>query len=202
MTRSLSVGALARHRPVLLLAGTALAALLDWRWLAGPRCADVADARLRLAALRSELDAARREAATRAETKRAVRAAEHALRRAVARLPDQREVAELLATVAERARGAGLELMALRPKPERAAGDHVEAPVELELRGTFPETLAFLRRLEALGRLVRIGDLRVDRPERVGDRVVVQVRCTARTYRLRGDGERSPGQAPPGGTPP
>ena len=187
----------ARHRPAVLLAGVVLAVAIDWLMIGGPRSAALGEARARLAALRIELAAARREAASRDETKRAVRDAARALRRAAARLPDQRELAALLAAVADDARAVRLELLSLRPKPERAAGDHIEVPVELELRGSFLEALAFLHRLEALGRLVRVGDVRVARPQRAGDRLLVEVRCTALTYRLPGVGP--PATRAPGG---
>ena len=185
-----------RHRPALALAAVPLALLVDWLWLAGPQCAALGESRARIAALRVDVAAARREAATRADTKQAVRAAARALRRAAARLPDQRELATLLASVADGARDARLELLRLRPKPERAAGDHVEVPVELEMRGTYPEALEFLRRLDALGRLVRVGDLSIQRPQRITDRVVVQIHCTAVTYRLPAAGELRAAQTP------
>jgi Tfp pilus assembly protein PilO len=210
----------ASHLPALVLGGALAALALDWMWLAGPQCAALGEARARLAALRIELAAARREAATRADTKRTVRDAARALRRAASRLPEQRELGALLASVADGARDAGLELLRLRPRPERAAGDHVEVPVELEMRGTYLGVLEFLHRLDGLGRLVRVGDLRIERPEpaeqrssqktgqgeRPGapqdaprnttDPVVLQIRCTALTYRLPRVAERRAAHAP------
>jgi type IV pilus assembly protein PilO len=171
-------------RPVLGLAAALAVLVLDWRWLVEPRWTALAAARERLAALRAELVAARREVATRADTRHAVRETARALRRAAMRLPDQRQLSTLLATVAEGARDARLELVRLRPTAERRASDHVEVPVELEMRGTYLEVVEFLRRLDGLGRLVRVGDLRLEHPEGTGDRVVVQMRCTALTYRL------------------
>src|SRR4030095_5802847 len=151
---------------------------------AGRRGAALGASRARLAALRIEAEAARREVATRADTKRAVRMAPRALPQAAGRLPDRRALPALLAWVADGARDARLELIRLRPRTERAVGDHVEVPVELEMRGTYLAALDFLRRLDALGRLVRVGDLTLERPEHVTDRVVVQIRCVAVTYRL------------------
>jgi type IV pilus assembly protein PilO len=133
---------------------------------------------------------------TRADTRHAVRETARALRHAARRLPDQRELGELLATVADGARDARLELVRLRPRAERLASDHVELPVELEMRGTYLEVLEFLHRLDRLGRLVRIGDLRLEHPEGVGDRMVVQIRCTALTYRLLDTREPPPSRSP------
>jgi type IV pilus assembly protein PilOP len=178
------------HRPVLVLGAVLLVLPVDWVIVGSPRCTALGASRARLAALRIEADAARRDVATRADTKRAVRMAARALRQAAARLPDQRELAALLASVADGARDARLELIRLRPRTERAVGDHVEVPVELEMRGTYLAALDFLRRLDALGRLVRVGDLTLERPERVTARVVVQIRCVAVTYRLPAAGDQ------------
>ncbi len=186
-----------RHRPAALLATVVAVGIADWLWLAGPRQAAHAASRERLAIRRAEVEAARREAAARADTRQAVHATARALRRAAARLPDDREVSALLAAVAERASEAGLVLHTVRPLPERPAADHVEVPVELEVRGAYHDTRAFLRGLERLGRLVHVAELRLGQPERVGDGVVLAGRCTAITYRLLGEHERRPaaGQA-------
>ncbi len=194
----MTLGVRARYRPALPLLAVLVGVLLDWLWLAGPRCAALAEGRARLAASRNELAAARREVATRTDTRQAVREAARALRRAAMRLPEARELGALLAAVADSARAARLELLLLRPKAERAAGDHVEVPVELHVRGTYLDALAFLRQLEEIGRLVRVGDLRIERPERApergNDRTIVHVRCTAVTYRLAGEAERRAAQ--------
>ena len=86
------------------------------------------------------------------------------------------------------ARAAGLELLLLRPKPERQAGDHAEVPLEMHVRGTFNETVGFLARIEQLGRLVRVRGVRFDRPEQAGARTVLRVTCDASTFRFLGGG--------------
>src|SRR5262249_57509249 len=127
------------------------------------------------------------------DTKQAMREAARALRHAEARLPDRRELAVLLAEVAGSARDARLDLVSLRPKAERALSDHVEVPVELDVRGSYPRTVVFLRRLEHLSRLVHVRDLKLERQDASGGRVVLHASCTALTYRR---------PAPPAGPPP
>src|SRR5215831_2596770 len=133
-----------RRLALALLAAVAAAGLLDWRWVGGARWAALAERRAQLADRRVALEAARREAASLARTKRAVHDAAHALRHADARLPEERELAALLADVAASARAAGLELILLRPKAERLADDHAEVPLEMQVRGTFHATVVFL----------------------------------------------------------
>lgn len=187
----------ASTRTAALVACGVLALLaLDWFRIAGPRWTALGAARARLDVHRTELEAAREEAAARGDTRRAVRATARALRRAETRLPDRRELSGLLAAVAAGARAAHLAVPALRPKPERVAPDHVEVPVELELRGTWAETTAFLRSLEGLGRLVHVGALRLERPRRLGERVVVDGRATLLTYRVPDPADRRAAPAP------
>jgi Tfp pilus assembly protein PilO len=182
-----------RHRPALLLVVAAALLVADWLCIAGARTAALGAARDLLARQRIELAAARREVATRVDTKQAVREAAHSLRHAARRLPDRRELAALLSEVARSARDARLDLVALRPKTERTATDHVEVPVELQIRGSYSRTLAFLRRLEEMSRLVHIGDIKLERQDGPGARVVLHGSCTAVTYRLLdgGDGGRA-----------
>ena len=177
-----------RRAPLVLLAAVAAAALLDWRWFGGDRWAELVERRVQLAERRVALETERRETVSLARTKRSVHDAARALRRAEERLPEERELAALLAEVATSARAAGLELLLLRPKPERQAGDHAEVPLEMQVRGTFNETVGFLARIEQLGRLVRVRGVRLDRPERAGARTVLRVTCDASTFRFLGGG--------------
>ena len=177
-----------RRAPLVLLAAVAAAALLDWRWFGGDRWAELVERRVQLAERRVALETARRETVSLAPTKRSVHDAARALRQTEERLPEERELAALLAEVATSARAAGLELLLLRPKPERQAGDHAEVPLEMQVRGTFNETVGFLARIEQLGRLVRVRGVRFDRPEQAGARTVLRVTCDASTFRFLGGG--------------
>jgi type IV pilus assembly protein PilO len=177
-----------RRIPLALLLAVAAAALLDWRWLGGARWAELAARRARFAERRVALETAHREAVSLARTKRSVHDAARVLRQAEERLPEERELAALLAEVATSARAAGLELLLLRPKPERQAEDHAEVPLEMQVRGTFYETVGFLARIERLGRLVRVGGVRLERPEQAGARTVLRVSCDASTFRFLGGG--------------
>ena len=177
-----------RCAPLALLGALAAAALLDWRWLGGERWAELMERRAQLAERRIALETARRETVSLARTKRSVHDAARALRQAEERLPEERELAALLAEVATSARAAGLELLLLRPKPERQAGDHAEVPLEMQVRGTFNETVGFLARIEQLGRLVLVRGVRFDRPEQAGARTVLRVTCDASTFRFLGGG--------------
>jgi type IV pilus assembly protein PilO len=177
-----------RRIPLALLLAVAAAVLLDWRWLGGARWAELAARRARFAERRVALETAHREAVSLARTKRSVHDAARVLRQAEERLPEERELAALLAEVATSARAAGLELLLLRPKPERQAEDHAEVPLEMQVRGTFYETVGFLARIERLGRLVRVGGVRLERPEQAGARTVLRVSCDASTFRFLGGG--------------
>ena len=172
------------HRPAMLLVAVTAVVVSDWLCLAGARWAALGEVRTRLARQEAELAAARREVAERVDTKQAVREAARALRHAEARLPDRRELAALLADVARRARDARLDLVSLRPKAERALSDHVEVQVELDIRGSYPRTVVFLRRLEHLDRLVHVRDLKLERQNASGGRSVLHASCTALVYRL------------------
>lgn len=173
-----------RHLPAMLLVTVTVLVVSDWLCILGSRWAALGEVGIRLARQEAELAAARREVAARVDTKQAVREAARALRHAETRLPARRELAALLAEVARSARDARLDLISLRPKAERAVTDHVEVPVELDVRGSYARTVGFLRRLEHLSRLVHVRDLKLERQDASGGRVVLHASCTALTYRL------------------
>src|SRR5262249_4927730 len=130
-----------RRLPIVVLAAVAAVFLLDRRCFARARGAGPGRRPARPGDPLPAPAPAGREAASLAGTKRAVHDAAHALRRAEARLPEERELAALLADVAASARAAGLELILLRPKAERLADDHAEVPLEMQVRGTFHATV-------------------------------------------------------------
>src|SRR5438093_12204642 len=112
-----------RDRPAgqkLALVGVAVLAVagLDWQYWYGPERRALTQLTTQTSALHAELDTKRSKASARASAERELRDLTAELRRAEARLPDQREIADLLSSVAGSARGVGLDIVLFRQKPE------------------------------------------------------------------------------------
>jgi len=112
------------------------------------------------------------------------------LKRAEARLPDQREIADLLSNVAASGRAAGLEITLFRQKPEVLHDFYAEVPVEMQMRGTYHDVALFLDRVKQLDRIVNVVNIQLTKPKLTGDRVVLEAACTTTTFRFLDEAER------------
>jgi type IV pilus assembly protein PilO len=185
-----------RDRPAaqklgLLAFAIAMVFVLDWQWVYGPRGETLAETRTTLAQRLTELDQKRTKADTRASSQRELKQLEAELRRAEARLPDQREIADLLSSIAASARGVGLDITLFRQKPETYADFYAAVPVEMKMRGTYHDVVLFLDRVKRLDRIVNVGDLKLEKPQLRGDRMVLDAACTATTFRFLNEAERA-----------
>jgi len=165
-------------------------AVLDWQYWYGPHQRDLADLRTQLTERRGELDAKRSKTNARASAERELRDLGAELKRAGARLPDQREIADLLSSVAASGRAAGLDITLFRQKPEVAHDFYAEVPVEMQMRGTYHDVALFLDRVKRLDRIVNVSDIKLTKPTVAGERVMLDASCIATTFRFLDEAER------------
>jgi type IV pilus assembly protein PilO len=174
------------------LVGIVLAVVfLDWQYWYGPNQADLADLNTQVAQKRAELDMRRSKTNARGEFERELRDLNAELKRAQARLPDQREIADLLSSVAASGRSSGLEIVLFRQKPEVYHDFYADVPVEMQMRGTYHDVALFLDRVKRLDRIVNIADINMKKPRIEGDRMMLDAACTATTFRFLDEAERA-----------
>jgi type IV pilus assembly protein PilO len=162
------------------LGGVVLAiAFLDWTYFYGPRQRDL-----------TELNSKKAKTDARAAAERELRDLGAELKRAQARLPDQREIADLLSSVAASGRGAGLEIVLFRQKPEVLHDFYAEVPVEMQMRGNYHDVAAFLDSVKRLDRIVNVTNITLTKPRLNVDRVTLDASCTATTFRFLDEAER------------
>lgn len=132
-------------------------------------------------ALVANLDSARREL----EDLRA------ALRRAVAQLPDTKEIPDLLSGISSVARESGLEIAQFRQRPEVYQEFYAEVPVEVLVSGSYFQVEEFLNQVSQLTRIVNVKDIGMKGPATVEqDPVKLQTSCSATTFRFLDEEER------------
>jgi len=174
-----------------LLAGVVIAvAVLDWQYWYGPQARALTAAQSRVTERRLELEGKRAKANVRAEAERQLRDLTAELRRAQARLPDQREIADLLSSIAASGRSAGLEITLFRQKPEAYHDFYAGVPVEMQMRGTYHELATFLDRVKRLDRIVNVTDIHLTKPHIENDRMLLEATCMVTTFRFLDEAER------------
>lgn len=121
-------------------------------------------------------------------------------RTALLKLPNEREIPELLASIAGAGRNAGVDFITFEPKPpetraaapkppapttKQAASEkfYEEIPFKVQLTGSFHNTLSFFEATARLPRIVNIEDIAMtDAKEVRGRGRVLKTSCTMRTY--------------------
>jgi len=165
-------------------------AVLDWTYLYGPSQRALTDLQAEVSQRRTELDSKRSKTNARAALERDLRDLGAELKRAQARLPDQREIANLLDNVAASGRQAGLEITLFRQKPEVPHDFYAEVPVEMQMRGTYQDVALFLDRVKRLDRIVNVANIQLTKPRLEGERMLLDAACTATTFRFLDEAER------------
>lgn len=175
-----------------LLVGAVLAVLIvDWSYVYGPRGETLSTRRMHVEGLKHELETKRAKTNARAEFERELHLLDGQLRQAEAQLPDEREIANLLSSIASSARAVGLDLTLFRNRPETYAEFYAQVPVEMNMRGTYHELAQFLDRVKRLDRIVNVSNIAIRQPNVRGDLVLIDASCTATTFRFLGEAERA-----------
>jgi len=150
------------------------------------RARDLSDVNAQVAEKRADLDMRRTKTNARGEFERELRDLNAELKRAQARLPDQREIADLLSSVAASGRASGLEITLFRQKPEVPHDFYADVPVEMQMRGTYHDVALFLDRVKRLDRIVNVSDIKMTKPRIEGDRMLFRT-GRAEVVRLAAD---------------
>jgi type IV pilus assembly protein PilO len=112
------------------------------------------------------------------------------LKKAVAQLPDRKEVADLSGSISSKAQSAGLEVLAFRPRAESFQEFYAEVPVDLTVKGNYHEMIDFFDNVGRLDRLINIDNIGFKNPTVNGERVLVETTTVATAYRFLNEAER------------
>jgi type IV pilus assembly protein PilO len=112
------------------------------------------------------------------------------LKRAVAQLPDSKEIPDLLSNVSTKAREAGLEILLFRPRAENFQDFYAEIPVDIVVKGGFSNAVTFFDQVGKLNRLVNLDHIDLRNPKISGEQVLLDISTLATTYRFLDENER------------
>jgi type IV pilus assembly protein PilO len=164
--------------------------LLDYTYILSPKLGELAETQQNIENDQATLEQKRLKVNARAEEEKRIRDLQADVKRAEARLPEGREIADLLSNIAASARAAGLDLTLFRQKPETYSEFYADVPVQMEMRGTYHELAAFMDRVKRLDRIVNVSDIQLRQPRVEGDVVLLTASCTATTFRFLDEQER------------
>lgn len=169
--------------PVLIL-------LAYYVFILGPRINRTSELRVRIDEMLEERNKKTIETARLADREQEVAALDRQLEEAVTRLPDQKEIPELLSNISSLGRDSGLDILVFRQKPEGYQEFYAEVPVDMQVRGTYHQVASFFDEVSKLDRIVNVSNIILRDPKVVDDDLVLEANSTVTTFRFLSDSER------------
>ena len=112
------------------------------------------------------------------------------LKKAIAQLPEKREIPELLSSISSKAQQSGLDVLLFRPRAESYQEFYAEVPVDITVKGNFHNTVSFFDEVGRMDRLVNLDNIGFKNPTVSGDNVVLETTSVATAFRFLDDAER------------
>lgn len=174
----------------ILLVAIILLAALYYSFLYSPRADELAKLSDSVEIARNEKMIKTQKSADLMRLRKDIQHLDAQLKRAVAQLPDKREIAELLRGIAAKAQQVGLDVVVFRPRPEAFQDFYAEIPVDITLKGSFHNTASFFDEVGRMNRLINIDNVGFKNPTVNGDHVVLETTSVATAFRFLDDAER------------
>jgi type IV pilus assembly protein PilO len=174
----------------ILVATIILGAALYYSFLHAPRSDQITNLAESVEIARNEKTVKAQKAANLPRLKKDLQQLDAELKKAVAQLPDKKEIAELLSTISAKAQQSGLVVLLFRPRPENYQEFYAEVPVDISVKGNFHNTVNFFDEVGRLNRLVNIDNIGFKNPAVAGDNVVLETTSVATAFRFLDEAER------------
>ncbi len=147
--------------------------------------------------LQADLDQKRMIAANRSKLEEEIKGLEKQLEAAVVKLPEEKEIPNLLTQVNERGQQSGLEFLLFRPAAPVKKGFYAEVPIDMRVEGDYHTLATFLDRVSKLERIVNVADLRInplpaERAKKTGRTISADLKATTFTFLEKGGSAGAP----------
>ena len=183
--------ALPRQQRIGILAGLIIGLLaLDYFFLYSPQSLTISQLTENIGKMQQERDKKKQLVANLPRLEQQLKELDGRLRQAVAQLPDQKEIPDLLSNISSKATESGLEILMFRPRAENPQDFYSEIPVDVVVRGGFHQLVAFFDEVGRLNRLVNIRNIEIRNPKVQGERVSLDATTLATTFRFLDETER------------
>lgn len=174
----------------ILVVTVILVSALYYSFVYSPRSDEIAKLADSVEIARNEKNSKQLKAANLVRLRRDIEQLEMQLKKAVAELPNQKEIAALLVNISAKAQQAGLDVLLFRPRAENFQEFYAEVPVDITVKGNFHNTVSFFDEVGRLNRLVNIDNIGFKNPTISGDRVILETTSVATAFRFLDDAER------------
>jgi type IV pilus assembly protein PilO len=167
-----------------------LLAALYYSFLYSPQADEIAKLADSVEIARNEKSVKAQKAANLAGLRKDLQRLDAELKKAVAQLPEKREIPDLLRNISTKAQQSGLDILVFRPRAENYQDFYAEIPVDITVKGNFHNTVSFFDEVGRMDRLVNIDNIGFKNPTVAGDNVVLETTSVATAFRFLDDAER------------
>lgn len=167
-----------------------LLAALYYSFLYSPQSDEIAKLADSVEIARNEKSVKAQKAANLAGLRKDLQRLDAELKKAVAQLPEKREIPDLLRNISTKAQQSGLDILVFRPRAENYQDFYAEIPVDITVKGNFHNTVSFFDEVGRMDRLVNIDNIGFKNPTPAGDNVVLETTSVATAFRFLDDAER------------
>ncbi|HVO28285.1 MAG TPA: type 4a pilus biogenesis protein PilO [Candidatus Margulisiibacteriota bacterium] len=180
-----------RQRVLALVGGVALLFFVYAYFLYWPRSAEIDEKEQHKAELTSDRDRKKAMVANLERTRKEVAQLDGDLRKAVAQLPDTKEIPDLLSSISSLGRESGLEIIQFRQRPEKFEEFYAEVPVDILVKGTYHQVAAFFDKVGHMARIVNVSNVTTKSPAKIeAEAIELDTACVATTFRFLDEAER------------
>jgi len=174
----------------ILAATIILISALYYSFVYSPKSDEVAKLADSVEIARNEKNVKQLKAADLPRLQRDLNTLDMQLAKAVAELPNQKQIAALLTHISAQAQQAGLNVLLFRPRPETFQEFYAEVPVDITVKGNFHNTVSFFDAVGRLDRLINIDNIGFRNPTIAGDNVIMETTSVATAFRFLNEAER------------
>jgi type IV pilus assembly protein PilO len=167
-----------------------LIAALYYSFLFSPKADEVAKLADSVEIARNEKTVKTQKAANLSRLRQDLQRLDAELKKAIAQLPEKKEIPELLSSISSKAQQSGLDVLLFRPRPESYQEFYAEVPVDITVKGNFHNTVNFFDDVGRMDRLVNIDNIGFKNPTVSGDSVVLETTSVATAFRFLDEAER------------
>lgn len=99
-------------------------------------------------------------------------------------LPKTQEIPDLLRSISDRGKNAGLDFLSFKPGAETPRDFYAEIPINISTKGPYHNMGFFLDQVSKLERLVTVNNIKMGSPKKEGTEMLLNSTCKLITYRF------------------
>ncbi len=149
-----------------------------------PNIEEINNLNNQIAQAQRELDRARKEAADLPKFEQALKDMQKKFQEVAVILPKTTEIPELLRSISDRGKNAGLDFLSFKPGNEIPKDFYAEIPIDISTKGPYHNMGFFLDQVSKLDRLVTVNNIKMSSPVKEGSEILLNSNCRLITYRF------------------